>query len=132
MLLQLVAAVGGLLAAAPPDAVLQRIAISSATSSVAQELPLSMVRGWPVWIARPDGTSVTLVPNEDTLSDHPEPSADDLPSWVDPVTFEQLWLPEDLTLPTSNAALGMVLKNGAPRVILADSSLNAPLREQLV
>jgi len=37
--------------------------------------------------------------------------------WVNPCTYEQFWLPQDLPTPTCSAALGVVLKDGTPRYI---------------
>ena len=51
-------------------------------------------------------------------SEDNEAEPDGLPAgFVNPVTFEQLWLPEDLPLPVARAAIGLVIKNGAPRYI---------------
>ena len=43
---------------------------------------------------------------------------DEEEGWVDPVGFEQLWLPEDLPAPSCHVALAAVVKNGVPRYLL--------------
>lgn len=97
---------------------LPTVLVNSANSAAVQQLPQSMTRAWPVWIAQPDGSSVTLVPGESTSEEEGGPTDESDPlGWVDPVTFDQLWLPEDLPLPQSNAAVGLVLKDGVPRYL---------------
>lgn len=71
-----------------------------------QQLPLSYCERWPVWVCSPDAASVTQIPSEG-----------DGQSWVNPLTFEQLWLPEDLPPPRCAPAVGLVLSNGEPRYV---------------
>ena len=97
--------------AASPLPVLQTIRIGS-SSLVSQQLPLSMCRAWPVWMAVPDGSAVTRVPSAAAADRDGVPK-----SWVDPITFDEMWLPTDLPLPSLRAAVGCVLKDGTPRYL---------------
>ena len=92
----------------PPEPTLRSVSIGS-SSLVTQTLPLSSVARWPVWITSGDASSVTCV-----AGTMPE---DEKGGWVNPLTFEQLWLPQGLAMPKSRAALGAVLKNGVPRFL---------------
>jgi hypothetical protein len=87
-----------------PDLSLASISIGSSDLAT-QSLPLSYVASWPTWIATPDGSAVTMLP---------EPTEG---GFVNPLAFEQLWLPLDLPLPTCRAAIGAVLKDGVPRYL---------------
>jgi len=89
-----------------PDGTLRMVKISSLTSGV-QQLPTSMCR-WPLWIC--SGSQVTQ------LSGAGDAGAE--VGWVDPIGFEQLWLPEDLPTPSSHLALAAVIKDGQPRYLL--------------
>lgn len=90
-----------------PDATVRAISITS-LNSAPQNLPLGSCR-WPVWISTRPG-EVTQIPGAG------EAGVDE--GWVDPVGFEQLWLPEDLPLPQCHIALAAVIKNGVPRYLL--------------
>lgn len=81
-----------------------------------EKLPLSYCETWPLWCASPaDGGAVSLrLVNALALADNAPGLVDE---WVNPLTFEELWLPEDLPLPTFHLALTFVLKNGTPRYI---------------
>jgi hypothetical protein len=81
-----------------PDATLNMVKISSIRGGGGQ-LPLSMCR-WPVWMASVD--HVTQLSGAG--------GADEEAGWVDPISFEQLWLPEDLPLPSSHLAVSLVIK----------------------
>ena len=70
---------------------------------------IPQVMNWPVWMAASDGSQVTCVAG--TVAEDMEAS------WVNPLTFEQLWLPDGLALPAARLALGAVLKNGVPRYL---------------
>jgi len=108
----------------PPQSTLQMIDIASA-NGMAQRLPTSLVK-WPLWIVHENGKAVTQVPGSG------QAEADGAPqSWVDPVSFEHLWLPEDLEAPQLHLSLGLVLKDGEPRYLFpcAEASLE---QQQLV
>ena len=75
----------------------------------AQTLPLDYCTTWPAWVTKEGGK----VPVSRIRS--PDPADDLLKGWVPPLAFEQLWLPEDLPTPKCRAAIGLVLRNGAPR-----------------
>lgn len=92
---------------AVPDATIRTISIT-ALNGAPQHLPLDLCR-WPVWISTRPG-EVTQVPGAGEV--------DEEEGWVDPVGFEQLWLPEDLPTPSCHVALAAVIKNGVPRYLL--------------
>ena len=91
----------------PPDAKLKQISIGTSDLQT-QGLPISMCQSWPVWMATADGKAVTRLPDASDADDG---------GWCDAATFEQLWQPVDLPQPQFTAALGAVLKNGAPRYL---------------
>ena len=79
--------------------------ISIRGQSVLQNLPISLTKHWDTWTL--DSNILTKVEN---------PSDDT--GWVDPVSYENLYLPEDLPLPICKPALGIALSNGIPRYIM--------------
>ena len=81
-----------------PDATLNMVKISSMKGGGGQ-LPLSMCR-WPLWIVSAD--RVTKLSGAG--------GSEEEAGWVDPISFEQLWLPEDLPLPSSHLAVSLVIK----------------------
>jgi hypothetical protein len=89
-----------------PEQTLSMVKISSLKTGI-QQLPLSMCR-WPLWVASED--RVTQISGAG--------AADAKAGWVDPVSFEQLWLPEDLPPPSTHIALAAVIKDGTPRYLL--------------
>ena len=89
----------------PTEAKLNKISIGK-SDFTEQALPLGMCSTWPVWMATPDGSSVTKLPDESDGGD-----------WCNAATFEQLWLPTDLPAPQCRAALGCVLKDGQLRYL---------------
>ena len=91
-----------------PDTSLSYVSISTGGMR-AQHLPLTLCSNWPVWVCASDGSVVARVPDGE--------AEDEEGAWVDPRSFEQLWLPEDLPLPRCCAAIGAVLKDGAPRYL---------------
>ncbi|KAL1508678.1 hypothetical protein AB1Y20_004773 [Prymnesium parvum] len=116
MALHLAATAAAMLQAAP-ESMVRMISIIGGSTGAAQQLPVSLASAWPVWIARPDGSSVTRVPDSRTAPPSAEADTPDSSSWVDPITFEQLWLPQDLPFPQCSVAVGMVLKDGMPRYL---------------
>lgn len=76
-----------------------------------QQLPLDYCAAWPIWVTKQGGkVPVTRVAG-------PAEGADMLETWAPPAAFQQLWLPQDLPLPTARAAVGLVLRNGEPRYV---------------
>lgn len=104
----------------PPDPQLNKITIAGGDLQ-AQSIPLTYASSWPIWIASPDGSTVTRVPDSSfssSGSDEDDNGGTGVEAgWVDPSSFEQLWLPMDLPPPTTSAALGLVLKDGVPRYV---------------
>jgi hypothetical protein len=94
----LLAALTASLGLVVPDATLNMVKISSIKGGGGQ-LPLSMCR-WPLWIVSAD--RVTKLSGAG--------GAEEEAGWVDPISFEQLWLPEDLPLPSSHLAVSLVIK----------------------
>jgi hypothetical protein len=103
-----------------PDPRVKTIAIAGTQQQ--QQLPLSLCSSWPVWVclAGENALSVTQVPGTTSRA---AARSDQPTSWVDPRTFEQLWLPEDLAAPEAWASVGIVLKDGAPRYLFPTAEL---------
>ena len=100
----LLAALTASLGLVVPDATLNMVKISSMKGGGGQ-LPLSMCR-WPLWIVSAD--RVTKLSGAG--------GSEEEAGWVDPISFEQLWLPEDLPLPSSHLAVSLVIKVRQSRV----------------
>jgi hypothetical protein len=83
------------------------------SSGIAQSLPMNYIERWPMWLATNPGELV-LMPE---ASDSTENIEEQREGWVNPVAFEQIWMPKDLPKPTCCAAIGAVLKDGVPRYI---------------
>ena len=96
------------LSTATPDPTLNTILVNSADFN-SQPLPLSYCERWPLWVADSTGVALTLLPGFDEESEEG--------GWCNPLTFEQLWLPQDLPAPVCTPALGVVLKDGAPSYV---------------
>lgn len=99
--------------AMPPEPALRSVTIGTNNLEPMQSLPLTSIAGWPVWLASEDATAVTCVAG--TMAE------DEVVGWVNPLTFEQLWLPQGLPMPKCRAALCAVLKNGVPRYLFPTS-----------
>ena len=104
----------------PPETQLKSISIGAADLLSSQSLPLTYVKSWPLWMAGEGAAAISVrrVEAEDA----------DGAGWVNPVTFEQLWLPIDLPLPTARAAIACVLKDGVPRYFMPtiETSITSP------
>ena len=88
-----------------PDATIRMVKISSLNGGGGQ-LPTSLCR-WPLWIASDD--HVTKLSGAG--------GAEAEAGWVDPISFEQLWLPEDLAPPSSHLAVSLVIKVSCPSAV---------------
>jgi hypothetical protein len=73
-----------------------------------QSLPMAMTKSWPVWTCDLENKANPL-----TLVEGEEQGA-----WVNPTSYESLFLPSDLPLPNMRHALGVALANGVPRYIM--------------
>jgi hypothetical protein len=102
--------------------------VSIASSSfVAEKLPLSYCQTWPLWCASPGESGGQVLRHVNPYAGASEPSD----MWVDPVTFESLWMPADLAIPSFHLALTLVLKDGTPRYLgpTLDATVRAAGRE---
>ena len=89
-------------------------------SSNQQQLPKTMARTWTTWTLNKEMNDAEKV----------EDASDEL-GFVDSTSFEELYLPSDLPIPSAKAALGIVIANGIPRYILPSIilTLNTPDKE---
>jgi hypothetical protein len=84
-----------------------------------QMLPYSLTSQWPTW---------TYLTDTDVL----ERVEDDLKEgWVQPTSYDKLFLPSDLPPPIAVPALGVVIANGVPRYVMPSVvlSLTTPERQ---
>ena len=72
-----------------------------------QSLPKSLTGSWKVWTLSREGE---LSPVENHI--------DDEGGWIDPTSYNDLFLPLDLPLPTVRPALGIAVANGIARYIM--------------
>lgn len=89
---------------ARPEASKTFVSIRSSGALGSERLPIALCQRWPVWCA--DDRSLARVPSLDVPG-----------GWVNPTSFEQLWLPQDLPAPDLHPAVALVLTNGTPRFI---------------
>lgn len=76
-------------------------------------LPLGMAQGFPKWILSDDGAGEPeLRPMFNSASYGEEDG------WVDPFSFEELWLPSDLPAPVMRPCISAVAKDGQIRYLL--------------
>ena len=96
-----------------PSATRNTISVVTGMGGGKQSLPLALCK-WPIWWASPG--AVTCVPGTAAEAVASAAAADEVvpSSFVYPAGFEQLWLPEDLPLPSSRLAVGAVLRDGVP------------------
>jgi len=73
-----------------------------------QHLPKSLVNNWKTWTYRTVSGELVSVENP----------IDDGDGWVNPTTFDRLFLPSDLPIPDMKLALGVAINNGSPRYIM--------------
>ncbi|KAJ1618954.1 hypothetical protein T492DRAFT_1089355, partial [Pavlovales sp. CCMP2436] len=93
-------------------------------------LPLAYCQSWPLWCAEPnDRGGQTLRHVNPSFGDDEATAASGM--WVDPITFEELWLPSDLPVPSFHLSLILVLKDGVPRYLCpaVDSTVEAGGRD---
>lgn len=81
-----------------------------------QQLPASLTKTWNTWTL--DKGELVKVPTV----------ASDSEDWVDPVSYESLYLPEDLPVPRCRPAIALGVANGAARYVMPSVilSLNTP------
>ena len=89
--------------------------------TVLQNLPITLTKSWETWTFRLDDHSFTKV-------EHPK---DDAGDWVDPTSFNKLYLPLDLPLPLCQPALGIAVSNGIPRYIMPSVVLSLETPERI-
>jgi hypothetical protein len=81
-----------------------------------QSLPISYVQSWKTWTCElsKKKSEELLVPVEMDASDGElQPK-----SWVNPTSFDTLFLPSDLPVPLVRPALGIALAKGVPRYLM--------------
>ena len=75
-------------------------------------LPIGMATGFPKWILAEGDTEAELRPMFNSASYGKEDG------WVDPFSFEELWLPSDLPAPVMKPSLAAVARNGQIRYLM--------------
>eukprot|EP01035_Chromulina_nebulosa_P033312 gene33312-44594_t len=81
--------------------------ISIRGHAVPQSLPASMTAGWKVWTFDSVSRSLEAVESESDEGD-----------WLNPTSFDELYLPRDLPVPLARPALGVLLHCGVPRYVM--------------
>lgn len=71
-----------------------------------QKLPQPSALNWPIWTFSPETASLERVEDDPTEG------------WVACTTYNKLFLPSDLPLPTATPAIGAVISNGMLRYIM--------------
>jgi hypothetical protein len=99
-------AVGLSLGTAVPQHSLKTVTVVTGFGGGKQHLPVSMCQNWPIWISAAGRVSeVPGTGHSAAEAEEPIPTG-----FVNPASFEQLWCPEDLPLPSCSLGLGTVLK----------------------
>jgi len=94
--------------------------ISIRGQTILQNLPITLTTSWETWTVRLGDNSFTRV-------EHPKDTGD----WVDPTSFDKLYLPVDLPLPLCEPALGIAVSNGIPRYIMPSMVLSLETPERM-
>lgn len=81
--------------------------ISIRGHAVPQSLPASMTAGWKVWTFNSVSRSLEAVESDSDGGD-----------WLNPTSFEEIYLPRDLPVPVARPALGILLHCGVPRYVM--------------
>jgi hypothetical protein len=94
---------------------LEHVKISVPGGGREQKVPMSFVSSFGKWIIH-EGRLQSLI-DTDSLEK----------GWVDPVSFEEVWLPLDLPSPKQRPAIAALVKDGAIRCIMPalDISIHA-------
>ena len=74
---------------------------------VSEKLPVALTKSWSCWTFQ---DNVRLEKVEDARDNE-----DDVSGWVDPVSYDNMFLPADLPLPRIDPAVGILCVNGSPR-----------------
>jgi len=83
------------------------IKIGMGAAKKEQMLPMSMVDHFPVWLYQ-DSELHQIYNNDDPPQG----------GWVDPISWGELWLPEDLPLPVMRPAVAAIVRDGVVRYLM--------------
>lgn len=86
-----------------------------------QRLPVSLTNGW----------QVSTYDIQDKLLNEVEIGNEESLSWVNPTSFDSLYLPADLPYPRVSPALGVVLQHGSVRYIMPSLILSLETPDRL-
>ena len=70
-------------------------------SGLSQSLPVSLTKSWKIWTYR----NSYLERLEDEISDLEENGEDNLLGWVNPISYDDFYLPADLPIPKMEGKL---------------------------
>lgn len=86
--------------------------ISLRGGDVVQRLPRGLTSSWNIWNYDIHSNQLDKVENDNDLNNEVGSS------WINPTTYDSLFLPSDLPNPKIAPALGLVMANGSPRYIM--------------
>lgn len=98
-------------------AAVDKIEMFRGTFAKPEFLPLGMAEGFPKWVLAEGETEPELRPMFNSASYGEENG------WVDPFSFEELWLPADLPAPVMKPSLAAVARNGEIRYLMPSLDL---------
>ena len=95
-------------------------------STPLQQLPTSFTESWPTWVVECDG-SFTPIPSDSSQDKNQAGKG-----YVNPTSYDELWLPLDLNPPKARLCLGLHIRDGTLRHILpaVDLVLESEEKEQ--
>ncbi|CAM9994943.1 unnamed protein product [Pylaiella littoralis] len=91
---------------------LKFISILSESGTSDQMLPVASASSFPLWVLEGD---VDVDDNAGRRQVTQVPGANQELGWVNPRSYNELWIPEDSPVPSMKLCLGMLLKDGVPR-----------------
>ena len=82
-------------------------------SGVPEKVPSQLTKSWSIWTFE-DNARLEKVEDESDNERKGDGHEDDL-GWVNPTSYDDMFLPSDLPLPKMDPAVGILFTNGSPR-----------------
>ena len=84
------------------------------TPGTMQKLPITHTKSWSCWTFE-DNVRLEKVEDESDNEDSNVDDVDNKIGWVNPTSYDNMFLPTDLPLPRVDPAVGLLYMNGSPR-----------------
>ena len=84
-------------------------------TGMSEKLPVALTRSWSCWTFEDSVRLEKVEDASDNEGSDEDGSIDDTIGWVNPMSYDDLFLPADLPLPKVDPAIGVLYINGSPR-----------------